>query len=193
MYNPYDLIPMEINGVPTYGRPTEFDSEITDFEKMENAFGHPVKPKKLSTTCPGCGQGLEVEVKLADPPFSVITHTCQYCSPEVEAPADPFSNPLETGRMAFHELDPLLHNPNAQVVPQSKSVADRVDISKLASISELPEGPPENSQLVVDENLVQALELKKSKGKKRKTIKKVEPAEGLEEEQFFDDDLAEPE
>ena len=62
----------------------------------------------------------------------------------------------------------------------------------------LPEasvGSPEDSKEEIDEDLVAALEPKKSKKKPRKSKakakSKVEPADGLDEEVFDDSDLAE--
>lgn len=206
MYNPYDMVPVIINGEETVGRPFEFDAQIVDFEKMEDGFGNQVKPTQLSTTCPGCGQGLILTVTLKDPPFEPVEYSCEYCKPVAQDATihyDPFSNPIETGQISSDELDPLLHNPNDQVVPSKGSVGD--DWSEdadelLASLSE--DAPseasvdsPEAAEEEVDEDLVAALEPKKSKKKHRKSRakpkSKVEPVEGLDEEVFDDSELAE--
>ena len=197
MYNPYDMIPMVVNGEETVGRPVEFDSQITDFETMENAFGNAVKPSKVTTTCPRCGQGLEVFIKLLDPPFSPVHYNCEYCTPvEPEIHHDPFSNPIETGRMSSQELDPLLYNLREQVVPSEGSVADNWSEDAgdlLASLAEeAPGASTKDTDEEIDQDLVAALAPKKSKKKRRKSKSKtkIEPADGLDEEIFDDSDLA---
>lgn len=129
-YNPYNLVEMKINGKPIHGRPIEFDSEITDFSKLKNAFGNYVRPKVLSTVCPDCGQGLVVTVALPDPPFPVIEHTCPYCHPYSEQ-VDPFQNPIDSQAISQQELDPLLHNINVNLKPTTTVVADRLPVEEL--------------------------------------------------------------
>jgi hypothetical protein len=134
-YNPYDLIPIRVNGHEFQGRPTEFDSEVADNQAMTNAFGNTVKATKISTSCPDCGQGLAFDITLGEPPFAVQDFICYNCNPAPPPTADPFMNPLDEGRVAGHELDPLLHDPSEQVVPDDdadkdeSSVADRIDFS----------------------------------------------------------------
>lgn len=127
-YNPYDLIPTLVNGKEFQSRPIEFDSEVVDNNNMTNAFGSIVKPTKVSTSCPDCGQGLEFDCTLEDPPFA-LSVVCYHCRPAPPPAADPFMNPLEEGRVGEHELDPLLHNPSEQVVDEAddSSVADRMN------------------------------------------------------------------
>lgn len=188
MYNPYDMVPMVINGVEMQGRPVEFDSDIADFDKMENAFGKLVKPKKLTTVCPNCGQGLEVHVVMGDPPFSPVEYTCEHCTPPKLVVNDPFNNPIESGRVPSSELDPLLHDLNEQIVPATESVGDRVDVDNIAEalgepaetglldvFGEASEGSPGDSGLEVDEDLVTILESKESKEKKPEGTKKAAP------------------
>lgn len=125
-YNPYDLVPMIINGQEMTGRPFEFDSSVADSANMTNSFGHPVRPTKLSTCCPDCGDGLDVEVTLGDPPFAPVEVNCQKCHPELPEVIDPFMNPIDSERVADHELDPLLHNPDEQIQEDNTTVADRL-------------------------------------------------------------------
>ena len=133
-YNPYDLVNMRINGKDTNGRPIAFDSDVVDNNMMTNAFGNPVKPEKLSTSCPDCGQGLVYDVVLSDPPFGVVEKPC--CSAvgvqcprgyvlEPEPVVDPFMHPVEDGRIPSHDLDPLVHD-NSVIEREESSVADRV-------------------------------------------------------------------
>lgn len=136
-YNPYNLVAMSINGTEIYGRPMEFDSEIVDFQKMINAFGYSVKPSKLSTICPSCGQGLEVVVSLPDPPFPVVEYTCQYCNPSITSISEPFNNPIETGRISQHELDPLLYDLSKKLQPSEQSVAERLSFENIVEPEEL--------------------------------------------------------
>jgi len=148
-YNPYNLVAMSINGTEIYGRPMEFDSEIVDFQKMINAFGYAVKPSKLSTICPNCGQGLEVVVSLPDPPFPVVEYTCQYCNPSITPISEPFNNPIETGRISQHELDPLLYDMSKKLQPSEQSVAERLTFENIITEEPVVEEP------VVEEPVVE--------------------------------------
>lgn len=166
-YNPYDLIPLLVNGQDLHGRPIEFDSDVANQQTMENSFGNPVKPTKISTCCPDCGQGLEFELTLGDPPFSAVEVICYHCNPEAPAPADPFMNPLEDGRVPDHDLDPLLHNPNEQVVTDEgddttladrlefpsdeESLVDAVEVSNEEETTETPEETPETPEETPEE------------------------------------------
>jgi len=128
-YNPYDLVTVRIEGEEIGGRPYQFDSEPANQQTMQNSFGNYVKPTHISTVCPKCGQGVMIEnIQLPDPPFPVIDWVCQHCRPGVEPPVNAFMNPLEAGRIAEHEFDPLLHNPMEQVVEGNpdETVADRL-------------------------------------------------------------------
>lgn len=124
MYNPFDLVSMTINKKPIYGRPVELDSEITDHKNMKNAFGVIVKPSKLSTTCPDCGQGLILDVVLSDPPFSYDTN-CMICKPKVDIPPV-FSNPVESNRVSEQDLDASLVDAR-QHIEVSTTVEERLE------------------------------------------------------------------
>lgn len=145
MYNPFDLVPLIINGEEIFGRPYQFDSEIADHETMQNAFGDLVKPTKVSTVCPGCGSGIDAEVSFAeDPPFSALTINCDNCNPLAGPAEDPFIAPVATGRVDSSELDPL-QNVDAldKVTSDGSSVADR--------LSGLLQGEPEKSEETPEE------------------------------------------
>lgn len=173
MYNPYDLVPMVINGVEIFGRPIEFDSPIADYNKMENAFGNVVKPSKLSTVCPNCGQGLVVHVKLMDPPFQPIHYSCEHCIPPEPVINDPFNNPIESGRIPASELDPLLHDFSGPIAPSEEPIGDRIDVNGLAEVlEEPPEAPPSDSEAEVDQDLIDVLEPKEEQEEKPKSTKK---------------------
>lgn len=165
-YNPYDLVTLRIGGQEIHGRPYEFDSQATNQQTMQNEFGGFVKPTHISTVCPECGQGIMVEnIKLPDPPFPVIDWVCPNCNPGVEPPVDPFMNPLDAGRVADYQLDPLLHNPDEQIMDDSnETVADRIgeiDDSQVAHTT--------SAMLVESEK---ATKKKATKTTKKKTTKK---------------------
>lgn len=127
MYNPYDLVSMTINGKQMYGRPTAFDSDVSDTKNMTNSFGNLVKPIQLSTTCPDCGQGLLIDVSLGDPPYEFHTN-CAICNPVVHIP-DPFINPVTTNIVPESQLDPLTANIDVPVDVES-TVEDRLKKKK---------------------------------------------------------------
>jgi hypothetical protein len=170
-YNPYVLLPLIINGKPIDGRPIEFDSQPVNQRTMKNAFGNLVKPSKVVTLCPDCGQGLQLAVKLAEPPFQPINFNCPYCRPKPLPMPDPFVNPLQSGRVPAAELDPLLHNPDRPFEEAQGLVVDRFEqvpawlIEEVASLSDGLSVSAEGEQRVVP----------------------LEKAEGLAEEQEFDD------
>lgn len=166
-YNPYDLVDMRINGKDTHGRPIAFDSDVVDNNMMTNAFGNPVKPEKLSTSCPDCGQGLIYDVALSDPPFDVVEKPC--CSAvgvqcphgyvlEPEPVVDPFMHPVEDGRISSHDLDPLLHD-NSVIEKEESSVADRIqfdgDLDAVASDQSLDSEEAAVEEVAVEEVAVE--------------------------------------
>ncbi len=102
-YNPFDMLVVLIDGQQTMARPVEFDSSVADKKTMYNAFGNPVKPTKLVTTCPRCGGGLQLAVDLPDPPYGMLEADCQACA--VKYPKkQPFINPAKVHSL---ELDSL--------------------------------------------------------------------------------------
>lgn len=194
-YNPYDMVPMIINGKEMNGRPFEFDSEIDNSFDMTNAFGNYVKPTKISTCCPDCGDGMEIKVSLLDdPPFDPIEANCQKCYPDRPDVVDPFMNPIESDRVAGYELDPLLHNPDEYVKKDKLTVSERLnkdakkktnsenasedsgkslkvkEAETSAADSEVEEKPKEKPKKTSKKS-----KAKKPKAKKAKTKKKVEP------------------
>ena len=108
--NPYNMIELSLDGNRILGRPFEFDSDIVNHKTMCNAFGNLVKPTKVSTVCPQCGQGLIIDLNLGDPPYGVIKCTCKYCHPKLPPIVDPFMNPLEFGRVSHLDLDNTIHD-----------------------------------------------------------------------------------
>jgi hypothetical protein len=124
-YSPYDLVPLTINGKSITGRPFQFDSDVVNQMTMTNAFGVVVKPSRVITTCPDCGQGFELDVKLGDPPFQAVVVACPVCKPAPPPVQDPFLNPIKTGRIQAFELDPILHDPKQPLAEKVGTVADR--------------------------------------------------------------------
>jgi hypothetical protein len=127
-YNPYDLILVTVNSTTDlYARPVEFDSEVVNTDEMTNSDGQLVMPSKIETVCPDCGSTISIEVKLSGPPFGVIDCVCNECNPAPVPLADPFINPVETGRIKPSDLDPAVINPAEKVDENpSTTVADRI-------------------------------------------------------------------
>lgn len=211
MYNPYDLVKMTVNNKEIFGRPIALDSDVVNNNDLTNAFGNIVKPTKLSTVCPDCGQGLEFDVILDIPPFSTVNRRCYICSPETAiVSADPFMNPVADGRISEFDLDPLLHDPSQQVVSEEESsVADRfkVETTDLEDPLLRQEDIQEAGQAekVASESSPKKKTTKKAKKRTRRPNKKPtksankkaekELAQGVggEEIEFDDDDLVETE
>lgn len=104
-YNPYDLLLVKIDGIDLYARVIELDSEIKDVVKSTNADGKYVVPKRIITICSKCGQPIEVEVSLPQPPFPTVQLSCESCYPApVEVCA--FIDPITSGRMTLADLNP---------------------------------------------------------------------------------------
>lgn len=144
-YNPYDLVPLLINGKPITGRPFMMDSDVVDQKTMKNAFGVLVKPSKVMTLCPDCLQGLEVDVKLGEPPFKPVVYSCKYCKPAPAPSVDPFVNPVKTGRVPAQELDPILHDPMKPLAETKGTVADRFQVpieTPIAAPAPIPQPSP---------------------------------------------------
>jgi hypothetical protein len=200
-YNPYDLLQLAINGNPIDGRPTDFDGTLGENDL--------VKPTKVSTVCPDCGQGLEFDLDLPDPPFPIIEQSCYLCNEAPVDSPDPFVNPLETGRVSSHELDPLLHDPDEQVVG-GETVADK--IAGQDSEETLEEGSLEVPDELDEKEAQDAESLVEGREEPKEEPGKVfeqqpvavqaidgplvplEQAEGMgQEEDFDDDDLVEDE
>lgn len=170
-YNPYDLVPLLINGKEMQGRPFEFDSDVADNAAMTNSFGNYVKPTKISTCCPDCGDGMEVEVNLNDPPFDPVVLNCQQCNPGMPEVVDPFMNPVDSDRVAEHELDPLLHNPDEQIKTDESTVADRIG---------QPEGSGDSDSEDVDGHATQAVLVKDQEGEEAQEASGENPEENAD-------------
>ena len=125
-YNPYDQVQLIINGKPIYGRPTAFDSDVVDYKEMKNAFGKYVKPTQVVSTCPDCGQGFTLNIRLYGPPFDAYDCTCPICKKPPAPIPDPFINPISSGRITLNELDPMLHNISIPIDIPNSTVADRL-------------------------------------------------------------------
>lgn len=180
-YNPYDLVTVRIGGEEIHGRPFEFDSEPSNQQTMQNEFGGFVKPTHISTVCPKCGQGVIIDdIKLPDPPFPIIDWTCPNCNPGIEPQRDAFMNPLDAGRIADFNLDPLLHDPSRQIVvdDSEETVADRLGMeedsnSETHTTSAMLAAPDEPAKKMVKKKAAKKKATKKTAKKKaKKTAKK---------------------
>jgi len=78
MYNPYDLVKIKINGKETYGRPVAFDSDPINIHTLKNKDGELIKPILLTSACPDCGQGLEINISQGECPSGVYIE-CHLC------------------------------------------------------------------------------------------------------------------
>jgi hypothetical protein len=181
-YNPYDLVKLIINGKPIDGRPIAFDSNIINQKTMKNSFGAFVKPIKAVTVCPDCGQGMTVDLRLPDPPFLPVSHSCPQCCPAPPPLIDPFVNPLQTGRVPIAELDPLLHNPDKPLKEQPSPVAERFVIPEKALPS--PGLSPEPAAGSCEGELVPATATAKTQTGR---VVPLPPVEEIAEEVDFDD------
>lgn len=184
-YNPYAFVPLLIDGKPIDGRPVEFDSDVANQKTMKNAFGAYVKPTKVVSVCPGCGQGLTISLKLPDPPFQPVPYSCSRCHPTPPMAVDPFVNPLESGRVPVAELDPLLHNPDKPLKQSGGLVEERFE--RPANV--LPVAPA-----TLETDLAPDMPAPADKPKKADTTPQdilrslpLEPADEMTEEVDFDD------
>jgi len=79
-YNPYDLVPVDVDGVQTAGRPIELNGDIAKTTTMTDSAGNLVCPSKLSITCPKCGSGYIIPVSFYSVPFPVPQTSCAECN-----------------------------------------------------------------------------------------------------------------
>lgn len=169
-YTPYDLVPLTLNGNSVWGRPIRFSGEPVNGNM--DAFGRVVKPTAVVTTCPVCGGGLELDVTLGDPPFSPYYCNCHNCRPMPKPLDDPFVNPINEGYITREYLNQM-------------SVVNIDDAADLKSKVEVPPDP-EPSEEPVSESLADLLA--------DDPKPQVEAADGIDEEEEFDDsDMVEPE
>lgn len=127
-YNPYDLVSVKLNSHMTYGRPVEFNSPIIDQNKLTDAFGQIVKPTKISTTCPDCGQGYTLDVELGEPPFATLAINCPICNPVVSVPSNPFVDPVQIGLVKEHHINPSVGDVEKTLEQVETTVADRMPV-----------------------------------------------------------------
>lgn len=105
IYDPYELVEINIDGSSILARPFEFDSEPIN-QDLLNAFGKQIKPTKFIAACPHCGSQVMVEAVSLKKSRSV---GCPECQRGVNKPLmpleDPFRNPIEAGVLRFIDLD----------------------------------------------------------------------------------------
>jgi hypothetical protein len=205
-YNPYDILTISINGKNTYARPTEFDSVASSNNSTKNSFGFYVKPCSVVTTCPDCGQGIILSVKYPDPPFPIMNFECYICESKRSSIKNPFVNPLTSGIIKLEDLNPNIYRGNKIDLGDS-TVEER--LSKDASETKASKMP---SKVKKDEKNTKTKAKNSKKGKSSiiehepvsdtdnfqdfvvyKNKKELEPAEGMEGLEDFDDqDFIEP-
>jgi len=174
-YNPYDLIPLKINGSSTYGRPVEFDSVIADQKTLKNAFGQLVKPSRLSTTCNDCGQGFLFYVDLEEPPFSMDIN-CPLCKP-VPYCDEPFVDPVKEGLVKEHEINPSLVDLNKGLEATETTVADRQ--AKVVD-EKLSEEQLEEPAVVAEQTIEQTIVTEEEKPETKPKVKPKPPKKAKE-------------
>lgn len=128
LYNPFDPVAIIINGTGFSARPVEFDSTPSRGSDHLNDFGGFVKPSRITTTCPDCGQGLMFDVQLSDPPFGAVELDCYICKPAPKIVADPFVDPIKSGIVDRSDLESDLFKPGEvlEVEPLPLEVVDEV-------------------------------------------------------------------
>jgi len=181
MYNPYELVKISLNGHETYGRPVGFDSDPIDLNTMKNAFGKYIKPNCISSTCPDCGQGFILNIKLPDPPFDIYECVCPLCKTAPEPLLDPFVNPVGHCKISLNELDPILHDLSSEVISDTTvlersgiivndNVASEYDtlISQLDNLESSISSKPEASSELKDPPELKVSPKTKSSSKSKK-------------------------
>jgi len=169
-YNPYDILEISINGNKIHARPFQFDSEPSNYQTLENKEGRIIRPTKLASICPDCGQGLEIDIDLQDAPegwhqvSTYLSFNCYLCNAnEVLVIQDPFFNPLEDGRVEEKDIDPLLVGVGEHLAEAEGTVADRI------MMENAEETPPKAKKKVKKKSTAKASKApKKSKKTKKK-------------------------
>ena len=181
MHNPYDILEVTINGHQIHARPFEFDSEPTNLNTLENAQGRLIRPTKLNSVCPDCGQGLVLELDLTDAPEgwsnikTYLTFNCHLCNNQEEKTiADPFFNPVEEGRVEPSDLDPLLVG-MGELEQVETTVADRME-------KEAEEVSPKPKKTVKKKSATSASKSAKKKKKAKKKAPKKAAVEDVKPE-----------
>lgn len=177
-YNPYDILEVSINGNKIHARPFQFDSEPINLNTLENKDGRIIRPTKLVSICPDCGQGLEIDIDLKDAPegwhqvSAYLNFNCYLCNAnEVKEIQDPFFNPLENGRIEEKDIDPLLVGVGEQLIETEGTVADRIEAE---STEETPSETPQKAKKKTKKKFAaKAFKTpKKPKKAKKKAVKK---------------------
>jgi hypothetical protein len=151
-YNPYDLLVVKIDGVDSYARVLELDSEIKDVVKSTNRDGQFVVPKRIITMCAKCGQPLDLEISLPQPPFPAVVISCESCHP---APVETctFIDPVASGRMTLADLSPtdlpVSTKPAVEAAEGFTLERFKRTVDKTSEIEETFEGAQEDTSLEI--------------------------------------------
>jgi hypothetical protein len=193
-YNPYELLNININGKKAYGRPVEYDSGTTGPNSVKNSFGFYVKPIKIVTTCPDCGQGLELNVRYPDPPFPVVEFACYICRSKSQAVIDPFVDPFKGGNISLEDINPSIYKLERHDLGDT-TVAERLSKDTKKKGKPKSSKKAKKSEEDIKKKVGDAIEAASNDvdgfvdyGKKKNIL---EAADGLEPEQFDDADLIE--
>lgn len=194
MYNPYDLVKIKINGHDTYGRPVAFDSTPVDTHTLLNKEGLIISPVLLTSVCPDCGQGLEINVdrKLLSESVDIKCHLCQ----KEYIVSVPPTKPVKPNEQAVEPPDPLLCT-STNILDVNTTVSERMALKSTDSSGTAQ--PQDNSKKRSDKKPAKK-PVKRSKKPKdsinetvvesfteAKKAEIVDKAEGLTEEVDFDD------
>lgn len=174
MYNPYDLIKIRINNHELYGRPVAFDSEPADSHTLLNKEGDIIRPTRITSVCPDCGQGLELEIRVENPPFS-MSYECHLCKSKDTNKS--FINRPKV-ELSEYKADPLLQ-PNI-ITPLSERITGFVEDTK--EPQESPQEDPQVDDISEDTSNVK----KKAKKPKRKPRKATPKKTSIKQEDFIE-------
>lgn len=198
MNNPYDLIKIKINEQEIYARPVAFDSVPVNTHTLLNKDGNMIRPTMVSSICPDCGQGLEVNISKEQllEEISVVCHICINKEQEVikrpkrlinqrDMPKSQFQNIMDVQttvgeRVKFtDELNTITAEDNVSTEDAEKSEVKKKPARKRTKKNQTKKD--------VGESVVESF----TDAAKHRSVAK---AEGISEEQDIDDaDLIEQE
>lgn len=143
--NPLDMVNVMVGTQTTVARP---------FELATNSETGVQYPSRASTSCPGCGHGIIVDIR-QDQLLSgqAIRAVCDNCKAGQDAPLspleDPFRNPLAEGLITRGELDPLYIDPaTIKTAPRTSASARVSERRKKQAASVAPDASGDDDSAV---------------------------------------------
>lgn len=127
MYNPYDLVKIIVNGHDTFGRPVAFDTEPVNMHTLLNKNGEVIRPTKLSSVCPDCGQGIEILIQGKDLSLC-IEFKCYLCGNNNNAPIKKRPT-MRPNNMPASEAN-LLANSSKDLMSVESTVDQRINFKE---------------------------------------------------------------